>query len=42
MLCYIYCMKYLSSYPDLVKEWHPTKNGNLTSENVTYGSSKKV
>ena len=42
MLCYIYCMKYLSSYPDLVKERHPTKNGNLTSENVTYGSSKKV
>ena len=35
-------MKYLSSYPDLVKEWHPTKNGDLTPENVTYGSKKKI
>ena len=35
-------MKYLSSYPDLVKEWHPTKNGDLTPENITHGSHKKV
>jgi len=34
--------KYLSSYPELVKEWHPTKNGNLTPEQVTFGSDKKV
>ena len=34
--------KYLSSYPELVKEWHPTKNGDLTPKDVTYGSDKKV
>lgn len=34
--------KYLSSCPELVKEWHPTKNGNLTPKNVTYGSKKKI
>ena len=28
--------------PDLVKEWHPTKNGNLTPYMVTAGSSKRV
>jgi hypothetical protein len=34
--------KYLSSYPELVKEWHPTKNGDLTPKDVTHGSSKKI
>ena len=28
--------------PDLVKEWHPTKNGMLTVQDVTTGSHKKV
>lgn len=28
--------------PDLSKEWHPTKNGDLTPYNVTPGSHKKV
>ncbi len=28
--------------PELAKEWHPTKNGNLTPDNVTCGSHKKV
>ena len=28
--------------PDLAKEWHPTKNGELTPFDVTYGSGKKV
>jgi hypothetical protein len=32
----------LSSYPHLVKEWHPTKNGELRPENFTHGSNKKV
>ena len=32
----------LTSYPHLVKEWHPTKNGALTVNDVTYGSSKIV
>ena len=35
-------MKYLSSYPDLVNEWHPNKNGELTPQHFTHGSSKKV
>ena len=28
--------------PDLAKEWHPTKNGNLTSYDVSPKSHKKV
>jgi hypothetical protein len=28
--------------PDLAKEWHPTKNGDLTPKDVTEKSSKKV
>ena len=32
----------LSSYPHLVKEWHPTKNGDLTPSDYTHGSDKKV
>ena len=35
-------MKTLIEYPHLVKEWHPTKNGDLIPENVTYGSKKKI
>ena len=34
--------KYLSSYPEFVKEWHPTKNGDLRPEDITHGSHKKV
>jgi very-short-patch-repair endonuclease len=34
--------KLLSSFPDLVKEWHPTKNGDLTPDNITHGSHIKV
>lgn len=30
------------SHPDLIKQWHPTKNGDLTPELVTQGSQKKV
>ena len=29
-------------FPELAKEWHPTKNGDLTPHDVTYGSNKKV
>ena len=32
----------LSSIPHLVKEWHPTKNGELTPNDITHGSKKKV
>ncbi|MBR5773443.1 MAG: zinc-ribbon domain-containing protein [Clostridia bacterium] len=28
--------------PDIAKEWHPTLNGALTPENVSYKSNKKV
>ena len=28
--------------PELAKEWHPVKNGNLTPKEVTCGSGKKV
>ena len=29
-------------YPELAKEWHPTKNGDLKPEDVMPGSRKKV
>jgi hypothetical protein len=29
-------------FPDLVAEWHPSKNGNLTPDLVVAGSTKKV
>jgi len=28
--------------PDLIEEWHPTKNGDLTPWDVTYGSGKHI
>lgn len=31
-----------AKYPDIAKEWHPTKNGDLIPSNITYGSEKKV
>lgn len=31
-----------SLYPDIAREWHPTKNGNLKPTEVSYGSSKIV
>src|SRR5262249_4075991 len=31
-----------TKYPELVKEWHPTKNGALTPWDVTPGSGRKV
>jgi len=31
-----------TTHPKLSKEWHPTKNGNLTPIDVTAGSAKKV
>ena len=34
--------KYLSDYPHLIKEWHPTKNGELKPVDLTHGSNKKV
>jgi very-short-patch-repair endonuclease len=29
-------------HPELSKQWHPTKNGDLTSSDVTAGSNRKV
>jgi hypothetical protein len=34
--------KFLSEYPELIKEWHPTKNGDSKPEEFTYASHKKV
>ena len=34
--------KFLSEYPEIASEWHPTKNGELKPDKVTYGSNKKV
>lgn len=28
--------------PDIAKEWHPTKNGNINPKDVRYGSAKKA
>jgi hypothetical protein len=30
------------TYPELIKEWDYTKNGNLRPEDFTYGSHRKV
>ena len=30
------------THPELAKEWHPTKNGNLNPTQLSYGSGKKV
>ena len=30
------------THPELAKQWHPTKNGDLSPEKVTRGSDKKV
>jgi hypothetical protein len=35
-----YCLQTL--YPELSRQWHPVKNGNLTSNDVTPGSGKKA
>lgn len=32
----------LSEYPELVKQWHPTKNKSINPNDVTPGSGKKV
>jgi hypothetical protein len=29
-------------YPEIAKQWHPTKNGDLTPDKITPGSGKKV
>ena len=34
--------KFLTEYPNLIKEWHPIKNGDLKPHRITYGSDKKV
>ena len=34
--------KLLSEYPELLREWHTTKNGELKPDEVTHGSKKKV
>ncbi len=31
-----------TTHPELAKEWHPTKNGDLKPTDVTYGCGKKV
>ena len=31
-----------SRFPDLAKEWHPTKNGDLTPDQVLWGSNRRV
>ncbi len=31
-----------TTHPELAREWHPTKNGKLTPESVTAGSSHRV
>ena len=34
--------KLLSEYPELVTQWHPTKNGDLTPNMFSFSSHKKV
>jgi translation initiation factor IF-1 len=39
-VCADNCLQTLN--PELAKQWHPTKNGDLTPNDVTTGSNKKV
>lgn len=32
----------LTTHPEISKEWHPTLNGDLTPNDVSYGMKKKV
>lgn len=32
----------LETHPDVAKQWHPTKNGDLLPEDVTFGSNKYI
>ena len=34
--------QWLSGYPRLVAQWHPTKNGQLSPDEVSYGSQRRV
>ena len=34
--------KFLSEYPEIASEWHPTKNGELKPEDFTHGSNEVV
>jgi len=33
---------FLATHPEIAKEWHPSKNGELKPENFTYGSTDKI
>lgn len=41
-ICYKEENSLANKRPDLVKEWHPTKNGTLTPNDVTFGKHDKV
>jgi hypothetical protein len=32
----------VTTHPDIIKEWHSTKNGNLKPENFSFGSNERV
>jgi hypothetical protein len=32
----------IADYPDLVAQWHPTRNGTIAPADVTYGSARRV
>ena len=34
--------KYVSDIPELVAQWHPTKNGELLPKDISYGSGRKL
>lgn len=39
-LCSTNCLS--ATHPNLVVEWHPTKNGNITVRDVSYGQAIKI
>lgn len=32
----------MANFPEVARDWHPSKNGDLTPDDVTFGSSKEV
>jgi very-short-patch-repair endonuclease len=39
---FCYCNSLEGKYPEIAKEWHPTKNGDNKPNELSYGSNQKV
>ena len=35
-------LSFAETHPEVAKQWHPTKNGDLSPKDFTHGTHKKV